>query len=184
MGEVSFHAVLLTLWCAHLISSNAECRLTQACTQTYSMDSDKLKLVKVCTVSLLDGSLPLLDILCKDSVNSDFMKSSRMFTETPQERMSQNIELLDSLYHLHVLNSLLILCFAHQRPSRSRCKHLMPVNSQPPVLLDIKESPLKEVLHYSTRVLNHFGCDKSHTLLLSSLHSRRLSQLSILTFSL
>merc|ERR1712021_207232 len=126
-------------------------------TQTYSMDSDKLKEVKVCTVSLLDGSLPLLDILCKDSVNSDFMKSSRMFIETPQERMSQNIELSDSLYHLHVLNSLLIFCFAHQRPSRLRCKHLMPVNSQPPVLLDIKESPLKEVLHYSTRVLNHFG---------------------------
>ena len=119
-------------------------RLTQACTQMYSMDSDKLKHKTDYTVSLSDGSQPLLDIQCKDSVNSDFMKSSRMSTETPLERMRQNTELLVSPYHLLVLSSLLISCSAHQRPSRSRCKPQLKVNSQPPVLLDISKSKLTD----------------------------------------
>lgn len=43
------------------------------------MDSTLLKLKRDSKDLLLDGSLLLLDTLSKDSVNSDSMKSSRMF---------------------------------------------------------------------------------------------------------
>merc|ERR1719223_695772 len=119
-----------------------------------SMDSDKSTLNRDSRVSPLDGYQPLLDIPCKVLVNSDSMKSSRMSTETPLVRMSQNTELLDLPSHLLVPSSLLISYCAHQRPSRLRCKHPSQENSQQAELLDTRGSKPTVVL---TLVLSHFG---------------------------
>merc|ERR1712178_637451 len=57
------------------------------------MDSAKSTLLKDLKDSLLDGSQLSLDTPCKDSENSDSMKSSRMSTEELLEKKLTNTKL-------------------------------------------------------------------------------------------
>ena len=61
------------------------------------------------------SSQPGLVTLSKDSVNSDSMRCSRTFTETPWDltRKSRNIKLSDSLFPPHALRSSPIVSSAH-----------------------------------------------------------------------
>lgn len=87
------------------------------------MDSTLLKLKRDSKDLLLDGSLLLLDTLSKDSVNSDSMKSSRMFIrELLEKRTQTNIKLLDGQSLQHALRLLLTLYSAHSKQSKFECK--------------------------------------------------------------
>jgi len=87
------------------------------------MDSTLLKLKRDSKDLLLDGSLLLLDTHSKDSVNSDSMKSSRMFIrELLEKRTQTNIKLLDGQSLQHALRLLLTLYSAHSKQSKLECK--------------------------------------------------------------
>jgi len=182
--EVSFHAVLLTPWFAHWILLSAECRPCLDCTLVSVMDSKLSMLPKEWEDSRWDGFQPWLDTLPRDSVNSVSTRSSRMFTETLLVRMSLNIEPSVSPSLQLVPSSLLISFSAHGKLSKLECK-LLPQELRLEVELKCSETfnLLRDRLVF-TEVLNHFGWDRFHTPLLSSLLSKRLYRLSILIYLL
>lgn len=83
----------------------------------FTLVSNNFKYVPNCICfKCRDGSQPLSDTPCKDSVNSASTKFSRMFIETQPvvktQPLREDSEPLDSLSHQLAPSSLLIACFA------------------------------------------------------------------------